>query len=188
MPDHGRTVIDIIIEDHREFEDLFRQIESTEDTEDLRRLTDTVIAELVRHAIAEEQYLYPAMREHLPDGDSIVDHEIEEHSEAEETMKEIEGMDATDPAFRDKVNTLMEEIRHHLKDEEEDAPPQLAEVCPHEALVELGRKVEQAKKIAPTRPHPSAPDTPPWNKILAPGAGLVDRVRDALTGRAHGTS
>jgi hypothetical protein len=40
-----------------------------------------------------------------------------------------------------------------------------------------------AKKMAPTRPHPAAPDTPPANKLLAPGAGLVDRLRDALTGR-----
>ncbi|MFC7818964.1 hemerythrin domain-containing protein, partial [Streptomyces sp. NPDC057367] len=50
-------------------------------------------------------------------------------------------------------------------------------------LMKLGDKVRQAKKTAPTRPHPSAPDTPPANKLLAPGAGMVDRVRDALTGR-----
>lgn len=40
-----------------------------------------------------------------------------------------------------------------------------------------------AKKMAPTRPHPSAPDTPPGNKLLGPGVGLVDRARDLLTGR-----
>src|SRR3954467_8832763 len=40
-----------------------------------------------------------------------------------------------------------------------------------------------AKKTAPTRPHPSAPDKPPANKLLAPGGGLVDRVRHALSGR-----
>jgi hypothetical protein len=38
--------------------------------------------------------------------------------------------------------------------------------------------------MAPTRPHPFAPDKPPMNKILTAGAGLVDRMRDALTGRA----
>jgi hypothetical protein len=37
--------------------------------------------------------------------------------------------------------------------------------------------------MAPTHPHPSAPDKPPANKLLAPGAALVDRMRDALTGR-----
>ena len=37
--------------------------------------------------------------------------------------------------------------------------------------------------MAPARPHPSAPDKPPANKIPGPGVGLVDRMRDALTGR-----
>lgn len=41
----------------------------------------------------------------------------------------------------------------------------------------------RAERIAPTHPHPAAPDKPPANKILAPGAGLTDRVRDALAGR-----
>ncbi|MFY7066141.1 hypothetical protein ACOQFV_09790 [Nocardiopsis changdeensis] len=36
---------------------------------------------------------------------------------------------------------------------------------------------------APTRPHPGAPDTPPADRLLAPGAGLIDRMRDALSGR-----
>lgn len=52
-----------------------------------------------------------------------------------------------------------------------------------EALNELGDKVRTAKKTAPTRPHPSAPDTPPGNKLLGPGVGLMDRARDLLTGR-----
>ncbi|HUR08087.1 MAG TPA: hypothetical protein VM347_36465 [Nonomuraea sp.] len=44
-------------------------------------------------------------------------------------------------------------------------------------------KVQAIKKIAPTRPHPSAPDTPPGNKLLGPATGLIDRLRDALSGR-----
>lgn len=43
--------------------------------------------------------------------------------------------------------------------------------------------MEQAKKLAPTRPHPSAPDHAPLNKLLGPGAGLVDRMREAMSGR-----
>jgi hypothetical protein len=51
-------------------------------------------------------------------------------------------------------------------------------------LVADHRQVEELMKRAPTRPHPSAPDHPPFNKLLAPGAGLVDRVRDTLSGRS----
>jgi hypothetical protein len=50
-------------------------------------------------------------------------------------------------------------------------------------LGDLGEKIRRAKAMAPTRPHPAAPDTPPANKLLAPGAGLVDRARDFVTGR-----
>jgi hemerythrin superfamily protein len=185
MADNARTVIDVIIEDHREVEELFQQSASASaaDTTELRRVTDLIIAELVRHSVAEELYLYPAFREHLEGGDDLADHEISEHAEAEETMKQLESMDPADAEFRPTLERLVAEIRHHIQGEEEDALPRLAASCPRDRLVELGEQVERAKRIAPTRPHPSAPDTPPLNKVLAPGAGLVDRIRDALTGR-----
>jgi hypothetical protein len=50
----------------------------------------------------------------------------------------------------------------------------------------LGDKVAGLKKIVPTRPHPMSPDHPPFNALLGPGVGLIDRVRDALSGRAKG--
>lgn len=52
-----------------------------------------------------------------------------------------------------------------------------------EELLDLGEKVESTKKLAPTRPHPSAPDEPPGDKILGPVTGLLDRMRDAVTHR-----
>jgi hypothetical protein len=52
-------------------------------------------------------------------------------------------------------------------------------------LRRLGEQIQAAKDRAPTRPHPSAPDRPPLNKLLAPGAGLVDRIRDHLSGRGQ---
>ncbi|MFG2715499.1 hypothetical protein ACGFX2_33865 [Streptomyces goshikiensis] len=55
--------------------------------------------------------------------------------------------------------------------------------CSAAKLDELGDKVRRAKAMGPTRPHPSAPSTPPANKLLAPGVGLVDRARDFVTGR-----
>ncbi|MER5550505.1 hypothetical protein ABT001_02260 [Streptomyces sp. NPDC002793] len=58
--------------------------------------------------------------------------------------------------------------------------------CTPQVLDALGDKIRTAKKTAPTRPHPSAPDTPPGNRLLGPGAGLVDRARDLLTGRGKG--
>ena len=50
--------------------------------------------------------------------------------------------------------------------------------------MDLAGKVETAKKLAPTRPHPSAPNSELFHKLVGPGVGLVDRLRDKLTGRA----
>jgi hemerythrin superfamily protein len=183
--DHdNRDLIDILLEDHREVEQLFAELESGQGTPERRRdVADAVIAELVRHSVAEEEYLYPTARRILSDGDQIADDELREHAEAERTMKVLEPLDATDPDFDETAATLMREIRHHILEEERDLFPRLLEACSADELRQLGRKAQLAKKISPTRPHPSAPDTPPWNKVLGPGVGLIDRVRDALTNR-----
>ncbi|TDB77242.1 hemerythrin domain-containing protein [Micromonospora sp. KC721] len=179
-----RDVVDVLTADHREVEAIFVELESRQGTPKRRRqLADVVIAELVRHSVAEEAYVYPAARKALPDGDRIAEHEISEHAEAERTMKELESLDPSDSRFDELLAKLTRTIRHHVQDEESDLFPRLRAAVAREELVELAGKVTAAKKMAPTRPHPAAPDHPPANKLLAPGAGLVDRMRDALSGR-----
>ncbi|MFJ1967754.1 hemerythrin domain-containing protein [Streptomyces sp. NPDC087903] len=181
---HGGNVIDELMTDHREVEEIFGRIEALPSGDKDRKVyADQATQELVRHSVAEEEYLYPAVREHLVNGNAMADREIEDHAKAEQLMKDLESCDAADPEFDRLITTLMSEIRSHIADEEQNLFPQLRVACSPEALDKLGDKVRTAKKLAPTRPHPSAPDTPPANKLLAPGAGLVDRLRDTLTGR-----
>ncbi|MEV6025994.1 hemerythrin domain-containing protein [Streptomyces sp. NPDC052036] len=183
---HGGNVIEELVTDHREVEELFGRIEGlTPGDRDRKIYADQVTMELVRHSVAEEAYLYPAVREYLSGGDAIADKEIEDHSRAERIMKDLEGHEADDPEFDRLIGMLMAEVRSHIADEEENLFPRLREAASPEALDELGEKVRRTKKTAPTRPHPAAPDTPPANKLLAPGTGLVDRIRDALTGRGR---
>ena len=80
--------------DHREVTALLGEIWVTTDAEKRRDLADTVISELVRHSVAEEMYVYPAMRKHLPDGDAAVEHDTTEHKQLEATMKQLEAVDA----------------------------------------------------------------------------------------------
>ena len=176
-------IVDLIVGDHREVEQVFGEIEQNGEPGKRRELAEHVIVELVRHSVGEEQYLYPTARKALPDGDELADHEIKEHAEAEEVMKGIEKTDAADPKFDELVRTLIEDIRHHVESEEGNLLPKMREACDASELREMGSKFEHAKKVAPTRPHPSAPDRPPANKILGPGVGLIDRMRDALSGR-----
>lgn len=177
-------LIDVLVTDHREVETMFAELETgAGDPDHRKRLVDVAIAELVRHSVAEEMYLYPTAKRALPDGGPLSEQEIAEHAEAEKLMNRLDGLDATDPEFDPAVARLIEAIRHHVDEEERDLFPRLRQACTQDELLKLGRKVEAAKRIAPTRPHPAAPDRPPFNKLVAPGAGLVDRVRDALSNR-----
>ncbi len=183
MATQAKSIIDEIITDHREVEEIFKELESRESPDTRRQLVEHAITELVRHSVGEEMYLYPSTRKVVPDGDKIADHELKEHAEAEEIMKKIEKTGSEDGEFDNLVSELIKDIRHHIQDEEGDLLPKLQDVCDAAELSELGKKFEAAKKVAPTRPHPSAPDQPPANKILGPGVGLIDRMRDALSGR-----
>lgn len=178
-----KDVVDILTTDHREVLDLIASIGSSSDTAERRDKADTVIAELVRHSVAEEMFVYPAMREHLDDGDEQVKHDIEEHQQLEEALKELEGVDAEDARFPEFVKKVEQLLRHHASDEEQNQFPRLRRALPAEKLVELGTMVESAKLVAPTRPHPSSPHAALFHMALGPGIGLVDKLRDALTGR-----
>ncbi|MQA98223.1 MAG: hemerythrin domain-containing protein [Streptosporangiales bacterium] len=182
--DTRHDVVTVLTHDHRAVEHLFAQLEDLPKGDQGRReIADTIVAELARHSVAEEQYLYPAVREHVPGGDELAEHEIEEHAEAERIMHALEGLDPGDPEFDKLISQLMRDIRHHVHGEETDLFPRLTAVCPESELRRLGEQVEAAKKVGPTRPHPDAPDRPPMNKLGGPVLGLADRIRELLSSR-----
>ncbi|WP_405140714.1 hemerythrin domain-containing protein [Sphaerisporangium sp. NBC_01403] len=184
MMEHDGDVITVLTTDHREVEQMFAELEmSRGDDERRRRLTEKVIIELVRHSVAEEAYLYPATRRLIPGGDELADREIAEHAEAERLMKELERTDPGDPAFDHLLDRFMATVREHVREEESRLFPELVKYAGAEELHAIGKKIRAIKKIAPTRPHPAVPDNPLAGKLLAPGTGLVDRIRDLVTGR-----
>lgn len=177
-------VIELLEHDHREVEQMFAEYEKATSKEEKETLRDRIIIELVRHSEAEEQAVYPLVRKKIDNGERIIEHEIDEHSKAERIMKELDTMSADDPQFGVLMQQLMAAITEHVAEEENDVFPQFRTKVSPEELNKLGATVEALKKIVPTHPHPMAPDHPPFNALLAPGAGLVDRLRDMLTGRA----
>ncbi|WP_336921321.1 hemerythrin domain-containing protein [Aquipuribacter sp. SD81] len=177
-------VVDLLSADHEEFLGLLGQIRSTRDAEQQKELADTLVAELVRHAVAEEMWVYPAMRDHLPDGEAKVQHDTEEHKELEVLLKRLEAADPADDEFVTTVARVEEVLRDHVADEESEQFPELRAHVPHDELVDMARRVAKAKKVSPTRPHPSAPNSELFHKTVGLGAGMVDRLRDALSSRS----
>jgi hemerythrin superfamily protein len=190
MADQQRDVIEVLEHDHREVEQMFAELESlrgaSTDEQKTRRkdLADQVTIELVRHSVAEEVLVYPQVEEKVSAEEA--EHAREEHAEAEETLARLEKLDADDPGFDDELATLMEEIRHHIRDEEGQMFAHMRQVIDPEELRKLGSRVEAFKKVAPTRPHPHVPNEPLPRLAAGPAASLFDRMRDLATGRGTG--
>jgi hemerythrin superfamily protein len=190
MADQQRDVIEVLEHDHREVEQMFAELESlrgaTSDEMKSRRkaVAEQVTIELVRHSVAEEVLVYPQVEKKVSAEEA--EHAREEHAEAEETLQRLEKLDADDPAFDDEFATLMEEIRHHIADEEGQMFAHMRQVIDADELVTLGARVEAFKKVAPTRPHPSVPNEPLPRMAAGPAASLFDRMRDLATGRGTG--
>lgn len=175
--------ISLLTGDHRTVDGLFSQYEqlSAADTDRKRELVDQVIRELSVHAAVEEQLLYPFLRDEVPDGSDLADEGIQEHQEAKELLAELQDMDSSHAEFDTTVGRLISDVRHHVEEEEQQFFPSLRDVTTQEQLVDLGRKLEQAKSTAPTRPHPHAPSSRAGHLAADPAAAAVDRARDAVT-------
>ena len=187
MADQQRDVVEILEHDHREVEEMFKELEglrgasSEADKKRRKELTEDVTIELVRHSVAEEVLVYPQVEDKV--GADEVEHARKEHAEAEETLARLEKLDADDPDFDDELAELMGEIRHHIEDEEGEMFAHMRETIAENDLRSLGARVEAFKKVAPTRPHPNVPNEALPRTAAGPAASLIDRMRDLATGR-----
>lgn len=176
--------ITLLKNDHRTVEGLFKKYEATGDRahKTRRTLVDTIIRELSVHATIEEQVFYPGARSAAKGTTDVVLESLEEHHIVKWTLSELEDMDPTDERFHAKVTVLMESVRHHVKEEEQELFPKVRKALSRSALQDLGDRMEAAKAIAPTRPHPRAPDEPPGNLVTGAAAAAMDAGKDLVTG------
>jgi hemerythrin-like domain-containing protein len=172
--------IQLIRREHRNIEGLFRTFERAADVEQRRRTAREIVRELSLHSGIEEQILYPALRN--AGFQSEVLDALEEHHAAKVTLAELDAMPASRERFVPKMKVLIANVRLHIEEEERELLPALERALEAGELQELGAALETVRRVAPTRPHPTAPDAPPANIVTSAAAGIVDRGRDAIRG------
>lgn len=149
------------------------------------KLVEELTIEESKHEAVEEEYFWPAVRERLPDGDGLADHAIEQEVAAKYVLNDLIGLKPDDPNFEELVGKFIRDGREHIDYEEESVWPSMKQTLSAEEAEELGTKIEQGKKIAPTRPHPHTPPKPGILKAAGPPVAAADRARDAVTGRGR---
>lgn len=183
----GPDVVDLLTADHREITARIAEVRDSRPDE-RRDRTDRLITELVQHLVAEETWLHPAMTERVPDSEQPVARDQEEHRQIEQQLKRMEAMEPADPHFSEELAELESLFTDHAAVEEAERFPALRERVGWELRVELAERVRDSKGTAPTRPHPGSPDSALYHRLVGPGVGLVDRLRDRFGGRSSGTS
>ncbi|MDQ3898423.1 MAG: hemerythrin domain-containing protein [Actinomycetota bacterium] len=172
--------ITLLKQDHKTVEKLFKQFEKTKQPAEQRKLAGRIVKELSVHAAIEEMVFYPAIRDRVPESEDMVLESLEEHHIVKWVLSELEDMKPDHERFKAKMTVLIENVRHHVEEEESELFPQVRTALGRKELGELGDAMEKAKKTAPTRPHPKAPDTPPGNVVAGTAAAVVDKARDKV--------
>lgn len=167
--------------DHRAVEEKFAKFEALgpKALKAKSAIARDVVKALSIHASIEEQYLYPAIRERLTAHTSDVLEALEEHHIVKWTLSELLETEASDERFEAKFTVLMENVRHHVKEEEKSLFPAMRKGFTRNELIELGEVLAKAKDSAPSRPHPRSGDEPPMNMISSLLAKPLDTARDA---------
>ncbi|MEV4463622.1 hemerythrin domain-containing protein [Micromonospora echinofusca] len=169
----GRSIADILDAEHRQLRELLRRLTAEGPEPAPGRGLEVLTAALSRHLSAEEQYLLPAVRAALPDAAGRIDRAIADDRALLTALRGLADDGLADVAAR---------VHRHVE-EAGALVAALREVASAEELIRLGNRLEIAEEAAPTRPHPGTPATPPWNRVVEPAVGVVDKVRDAVTGR-----
>jgi hemerythrin superfamily protein len=178
---HGDAIA-VLKADHRQVEEWFTAFEKAGATayKTKRKLVDRIIAALSQHAAIEEEEFYPAVRTFDPVAEDQVLEALEEHHIVKWELQELVDLDPKDERFTAKVTVLIENVRHHVKEEEGELFPSVREAMTRAQLQEIADRLEQARRTAPTRPHPRSPDQPPAGTVSDVVAGVIDKAREMV--------
>ena len=149
----------LLREEHKQIRKVFADFERAGETAHAtkEKLVDSMIELLTVHTYIENEVMYPRVRELLPDLEDDVLESYEEHHVADLLVVELAAMRPEDERFTAKTTVLIENVRHHMDEEEKEWFPKVREGLNRTVLRDLGAQMIQARERAPRRPsQPSA--------------------------------
>src|SRR5215203_3987813 len=135
------NAIELLKEDHNKVSRLFQKVKATEDSEH-KEIFEKIKEELEVHTHIEETIFYPKMKEEEELEDIILEG-IEEHHQAKIFLRELSSLTEDSEKFEPKLKVLMEDIKHHVQEEEGKMFLKVEEIFDAATLSELGREMEK---------------------------------------------
>ena len=139
------NAIELLKTDHRKVERLFQKVKADQEGEEHQELFEQIKQELEVHTHIEETIFYPKLKEEKELEDIVLEG-IEEHHQAKMFLRELSNLVDDSEKFEPKLKVLMEDIIHHVQEEEGEMFPKVEEIFEASQLEELGAQMEAEKK------------------------------------------
>jgi hypothetical protein len=182
MINSGIDVVTFLKEQHRQIKAAFNLV-STSHGEERRNGFYALRRLLAVHETAEEEIVHPAARKALPDGDRVVEARLREENQAKKMLAKLEDLDVDSNEFVIGLSDLSSAVIDHAEAEEREEFERLADHLDQGRLEKMRKAVNFAESVAPTRPHPGV-ESSVANMLAGPFASMLDRARDALSGKS----
>jgi hemerythrin superfamily protein len=142
------NVLKILKKDHSTVQALFDKFDRAGKSayEKKSELFAQIRRELQVHSRAEEEIFYPALKAMNGEGRRLISEAVKEHKQVDELLTQISRLKPTDKNFDEKVETLIENVDHHVEEEEGEIFRFAEENCSEDQLEELGQLTEERKK------------------------------------------
>ncbi len=165
------NIITMLTTEHREVAALFEQLDKTTDRAEKKRaeIFAKIDHDLSIHADFEEAEVYPLL-EAEKETQPIALEAVEEHLQIKRLLAELRDLEPRDPRWFAKATVLMENVRHHVKEEENEALPKLKKQASQEDLQRLGEEYAKIKETKETKEAKETKDTKELKQAKQPAS------------------
>jgi len=146
------NALELLKEDHRKVHELFEQVKATESQKQHKQLFRMIKTELDTHAHIEEKVFYPTLKKYEEFKETVLE-AIEEHLQMKTSLRAIDRLSEGAERFDAKLKVLIDDVEHHVEEEEGELFPKVERQFSSEQLEELGMELETAKKDFGRKPR-----------------------------------
>jgi hemerythrin-like domain-containing protein len=141
-------------DDHKAIRKLFRDFEQAGTNAKARKgkLVHQILEALTVHTYIENEGMYPMVRELVPDLEQDILESFEEHHVADILCAELAMLDQDDEHFDAKTTVLIENVEHHIDEEEDEWFPKVRDGLGRKQLQEIGQQMADKRGAAPRKP------------------------------------
>ncbi|KAF5356816.1 hypothetical protein D9756_006747 [Leucocoprinus leucothites] len=197
-----QSIAHAVTNDHNQFWATYDEyVKNAGNVDAQTRWSNQLTWEIARHAISEELAIYPLFEKHLGErGQKMADQDREEHQEVKEKLFDLDNMTPGSEEHAALLKVIIDRLKTHAHSEETHDLPALESALSGSQNMDAAKSFNTTKKFVPTRyrslsgyvsgerwlkcpglrPHPKAPNKPPFETLVGMLTAPVDKLRDSF--------